>query len=78
MTPDPTTIQLILQAGFAGVLLVALYGGYKLSNRVLGVFTTLLTNHLHELTEEMRLLRTAFERFLAGSDVEEKPPRKRR
>ena len=54
---DNTTIQIIVQSGVVGLMLVFGYGGYRLGNKVLDLFG----NHL--LTE-LRLMREAVEKLV--------------
>mgnify|MGYP001598282344 CR=1 FL=1 len=57
------TIQVIVQGGAVGILLVFGYGAYKIANRMIGFVSALVTNHLAELTVEIRQLREAVENY---------------
>lgn len=51
---DTQLIQIIIQGGAVGILLVFGYGAYKIANRVITVAQSLLGNHLNDLTEAIK------------------------
>ena len=50
---DTNTIQIIIQGGAVGLLLVFGFLGYKLARLLLTLGQDLLVNHINHLTEEM-------------------------
>ena len=76
MPVDTSTIQIIIQGGAVGLLLVFGFLGYKLARLLLSLGEDMLVNHINHLTEEMGRVVDAVDRLTEAVLTDGRPKRK--
>lgn len=73
---DTNTIQIIIQGGAVGLLLVFGFLGYKLARLLLNLGQDLLINHINHLTEEISRVVDSVDRLTEAVLSGSRPKRK--
>ena len=76
MPVDTNTIQVIIQGGAVGLLLVFGFLGYKLSRLLLSFGQEMLLNHIQHLTDEMGRVVDSVDRLTEAVLTGSRPKRK--
>ena len=76
MPVDTSTIQIIIQGGAVGLLLVFGFLGYKLARLLLNLAQDMLINHIQHLTDEMGRVVDAVDRLTEAVLASVRPARR--